>query len=59
MVCTPYRAVPAQDLVEYALNRDLRTDLEIELAQRLQIALDMLVEAERFHPQPERTRHDA
>lgn len=60
LVCTPYCAVPAQELVEYALElRDNRTDLEIELAQRLQLALDMLIEAEQFHPRPERTRHDA
>lgn len=59
MLCTPYTAVPAQDLVEYALNRDVRSDLEIELAQRLQIALDMLEEAHMFHPLPMRGRHDA
>lgn len=59
MVCTPYSAVPVQDLVEYALQRDIRTDLEIELAQRLQMALDMLTENELFHPRPPKHGHDA
>ena len=42
MECTPYAALTTEDLVDYALHREAKTDLEIELAQRLQIALDML-----------------
>jgi hypothetical protein len=59
VVCTPYSVVPASDLVDYALNRDIRTDLEVELAQRLAMALVMLEEAGQFHPQPIRHGHDA
>lgn len=59
MVHTPYAAVPVSDLVDYALNRDNRSELEIELAQRLAMALTMLEEAEQFHPRPLPYGHNA
>lgn len=41
---TSYSALPTWDLLNYALSRDIGTDMEIELAQRLQIALGMIEE---------------
>lgn len=59
MLCTEYAAVPSNDLIEYALQRDGRTTLEIELAQRLAIALDMLTQNELFEPRKPQYGHDA
>jgi hypothetical protein len=59
LVHTPYAALPVADLVDYALNRDNRSELEIELAQRLVMALDMLAEAEQFQPRPLPYGHNA
>ena len=42
---TPYSLMPTNDLLELALCRDSFTQLEIELAQRLALALDMLEES--------------
>jgi hypothetical protein len=42
MIRTVYSAMASNDLVEFALQRDNATQLEIEFAQRLQIALVML-----------------
>ena len=43
---TCYSCLPTDDLLIYALTRDNRTDMEIELAQRLALAVDMLKEQE-------------
>jgi hypothetical protein len=59
LVHTPYAALAVEDLVDYALNRDNRSDLEIELAQRLAVALAMLAEAEEFPMRPQPYGHDA
>lgn len=45
MIETPYSLMPTRDLVELAICRDSRTHLEVELAQRLDLALDMLEES--------------
>lgn len=42
MYQTEYSYLTSDELVIYALNRDNRSSLELELAQRLDIALDML-----------------
>lgn len=42
MYQTEYSYLTSDELVHYALTRDNRTSLELELAQRLDIALDML-----------------
>ncbi len=44
MYLTAYSALDTRDLVAYALMRDSRTELEVELAQRLDLALDMIEE---------------
>ena len=44
MLRTVYSTMASEDLVEFALQRDNVTQMEIELAQRLQIALVMLEE---------------
>lgn len=59
MLCTAYSALPVEDLVDYALQRDIRTDLEIELAQRLRVALDMLTEHELLSPTNNSPTYDA
>jgi len=43
---TPYSAMPSRQLVELAICRDQRTQLELELAQRLDIALDLIEDDE-------------
>lgn len=43
---TPYSLMPSRELVELAICRDNRSDLEVELAQRLDLALDVLEESE-------------
>lgn len=42
MYQTEYSYLTSDELVHFALCRDNRTSLELELAQRLDIALDML-----------------
>lgn len=42
MYQTEYSYLTSDELVHYALTRDNRTSLELELAQRLDIAIDML-----------------
>lgn len=44
MYQTEYSYLTTEELVYYALTRDNRTSLELELAQRLDIAIDMLVD---------------
>ena len=44
MRVTTYSCVETIDLIDYALCRDNSTQLEIELAQRLEIAVNMLDE---------------
>lgn len=44
MRVTSYTCVETIDLINYALVRDNSSDLEIELAQRLEIAVNMLEE---------------
>jgi hypothetical protein len=39
---TVYSVLSSEELIDFALQRDNATDMEIELAQRLNIALDML-----------------
>lgn len=46
MLRTVYSTMASEDLVEFALQRDNVTQMEIELAQRLHIALGMLEEEE-------------
>ena len=41
---TTYSFIPTRELTVFALSRDSRTELEIELAQRLELALDMIEE---------------
>lgn len=41
---TVYSALSSDELTEYALQRDNATEMEIELAQRLFIAMGMLEE---------------
>lgn len=48
MRVTTYTCVETVDLVNYALCRDNSSELEIELAQRLSLALDMLEEDEPY-----------
>jgi hypothetical protein len=45
---TCYSCLPTDDLLIYALSRDNRTDMEVELAQRLILSIDMLKEEERY-----------
>jgi hypothetical protein len=42
MYQTEYSYLTSDELVHYALTRDNRSSLELELAQRLEIAIDML-----------------
>lgn len=42
MYQTEYSYLTTDELVHYALTRDNRTSLELELAQRLDIAMEML-----------------
>lgn len=46
MLETPYSLMSSRELVELALCRDNRNELEIELAQRLDLALDVLEESD-------------
>lgn len=41
---TTYSLMPNRELVQFALCRDSRTELELELAQRFLLALDMIEE---------------
>lgn len=41
---TIYSFIPNRELVQFALSRDSRTQLELELAQRFLLALDMIEE---------------
>lgn len=54
---TSYSALPTDDLIIYALARDTRSEMEVELAQRLMVACQMMAEQqeedERYLP------HDA
>lgn len=43
---TPYSLMTARELVELAICRDTSTELEVELAQRLDLALDLLGESD-------------
>ena len=43
---TAYAVMSSRELVELAICRDTSTDLEIELAQRLDLCLDLLQESE-------------
>ncbi len=43
---TPYTLMASRELVELAVCRDTRTLLELELAQRLDLALDALEDGE-------------
>lgn len=42
MITTVYRPFDDEDLVRMALRRDNRTELEVELAQRLAFSLDYI-----------------
>jgi len=44
MIRTTYSLLQTRELVEFAMARDARTELEVELAQRLDLALDMIEE---------------
>lgn len=44
MYQTEYSYLTTDELLNYALNRDNRSGLELELAQRLDIAMDMLMD---------------
>lgn len=44
MYQTEYSYLTTEELVHYALSRDNRSSLELELAQRLDIAMDMLMD---------------
>lgn len=44
MYQTEYSYLTTDELVHYALSRDNRNSLELELAQRLDIAMDMLMD---------------
>jgi hypothetical protein len=46
MTETPYSQMGARELVELAICRRTSTDLEVELAQRLDLALDLLEESD-------------
>ena len=46
MTPTPYSLMSSRELVELAICRHTSTDLEVELAQRLDLALDMLEESD-------------
>lgn len=48
MYQTEYSYLTSDELVHYALTRDNRTSLELELAQRLEIAIDMLMDDEDY-----------
>lgn len=43
MYQTEYSYLTSDELVHYALSRDNRSSLELELAQRLEIAIEMLL----------------
>ena len=44
MYQTEYSYLTTEELVHYALSRDNQTSLELELAQRLDIAMNMLMD---------------
>lgn len=44
MYQTEYSYLTTEELVHYALSRDNRSSLELELAQRLDIAMGMLMD---------------
>lgn len=46
MLRTEYAVMETKDLIDYALLRDNRRSMEIELAQRLSIAVDRIKELE-------------
>lgn len=46
MHATPYSLMSDRELVELAICRDSSTALELELAQRLDLALDLLEESD-------------
>lgn len=46
MVRTSYSFLSTDELVHIALARDKRTEMEVELAQRLELALDKIAELE-------------
>jgi hypothetical protein len=41
---TSYSCLPTDDLITYALARDSHTEMEVELAQRLMLAVSMIEE---------------
>lgn len=43
---TPYSLMSSRELVELAICRDSSTLLEVELAQRLDLAIDLLEESD-------------
>lgn len=45
MMATSYSAIDTAELVQFALYRDSRTELEFELAQRLNEAMSMIEES--------------
>ena len=45
MIPTEYSIMSVEELVVYALSRDSRTPMEVELAQRLVVINDMLTES--------------
>jgi uncharacterized protein YerC len=48
MKTTAYSALQTEELLEYALLRDNATHMEIELAQRLLLAMQMLEEQDEY-----------
>lgn len=44
MLRTTYSFIHTRELVQFALARDLRSEMEVELAQRLELALNMIEE---------------
>lgn len=44
MIRTTYSHLDTRELIQFALCRDTRSDLELELAQRLELAIDMIEE---------------
>lgn len=48
MKTTIYEPWESRELVELTLCRETATELEIELAQRFEVALDMLEETEQY-----------
>lgn len=49
MLRTEYAVMETQELIDYALLRDNRRSMEVELAQRLSIALSRINELEDEH----------